>query len=92
MPDISPRTMLSSLLKTPTRVLSVTKDVGRGVAILCYQALTKPLVVVTVTTCPASALSVMDMPAVGMDQSLFDLCFREPSHDGGGEKRKCYLP
>ena len=73
-PDIILLNMLSPPLKTPAGLLSRTKCTGRWIAMLCLQVLSKPspAAVVTMLACLASALLVMNVPAVYMDRLLYD--------------------
>ena len=70
--------MLSSPMKTLTGMLSRTKSMAGGSAILCHQALTRisAVVAAAMPACPESALSVTNIPTVGMDQFLVELCFK----------------
>ena len=83
IPSILPPTMLSPPLKIPTGLLSGTKSAGRGTPILCHQALAGPSVAAaaTVPTYLTSALSIMYVPTIGIDQLLFDFHFTQPSYE-----------
>ena len=80
MPGISPRTILSSPLKTLAGPVSRTTGRGRGTIILCHPALTKlsAVTMMTLPACPTLVLPVINMPAVVMDWPL-DLHFTKSS-------------
>ena len=76
---LKPRTMMLGVslpnhvvfsLKTSTGPISKTKSAGGETVILCHQALTTSSVAATATV-PALALSVTNVPAVGMNQPFF---------------------
>ena len=75
-------TMLFPPLKTPAGPLSWTNSTGGRTLTLSHQSLSRPSAAVTATphACPASALSVMNAPTVGIDWPLLDFYLTKPSH------------
>ena len=81
VPDISPSTILSPLLKIPAGPLSMTKDAGGGTATLCCETLARlsTATAATIPACSALALLVTNMSAIDVDRLLHDFWSTNPS-------------